>query len=89
MPAAASEPQIMCAVRDYIVAEVAASPPAEAPQPDTPLVEAGLIDSLGLFKVIAFIEERFGVEIAPEDIVLENFASLAAIARLVGAKRPA
>jgi len=74
---------------EYIVSEVALRPPESAPGPDFPIVESGLVDSLGLFKVIAFIEDRLGVEIAPEDIVLENFVNIGAIAALVQRGRAA
>jgi acyl carrier protein len=70
----------------YIVEEVAAQAPEAAPGRDFPLIEAGLVDSLGLFKLIAFIEDRLGAKIAPEDIVLENFATIGAIAALVQRK---
>jgi len=40
-------------------------------------------------EVIAFIEDRLGVEIAPEDIVLENFVNIGAIAALVQRGRAA
>ncbi len=72
---------------DYIVAEIAATPPDQPPGPDTPIIEQGLVDSLGLFKLIAFVEERLGVKIEPEEIVLENFATIRAIARLIQARR--
>ena len=68
---------------DYIVDEIAAARPPTAPAPDFPIIESGLVDSLGLFKLIAFIEERLKVKIAPEDIVLENFATIGAIVALV------
>jgi len=68
---------------DYIVDEIAAARPATPPAPDFPIIESGLVDSLGLFKLIAFIEERLKVKIAPEDIVLENFATIGAIVALV------
>ena len=68
---------------DYIVSEVALRVPESPPAPDSPIIASGLVDSLGLFKLIAFIEEHFGVEIAPEDIVLENFVNIGAIAALV------
>ena len=61
--------------------------PAKPPAPDDPIVEAGLVDSLGLFKVIAFIEDEFGVKIAPEEILMENFATVNAIVRLIRAKQ--
>ena len=46
---------------------------------DTPLFESGLIDSMGFFRLVAFIEERFGVHIANEELVPENFQTLTAL----------
>jgi acyl carrier protein len=54
---------------------------------DDDLVEEGLIDSLGIFELVSFMEDQLGVAIEPEDIVLENFSTLAAMRRLVGSKR--
>ena len=72
---------------DYIVAEVAMRPLEDALTPDYPIVESGLVDSLGLFKVISFIEEELAIEIAPEDIVIENFVTVGAIVAFVGKNR--
>jgi acyl carrier protein len=47
------------------------------------LLEAGILDSLGLFQLIAFLEESFGVTIAPEDLLAENFQSVDRIETLV------
>ena len=82
------EADIMQAVTDFIVNEVASAAPAVPPAPDDPIVESGLVDSLGLFKVIGFVEDTFGIKIAPEEILLENFATVRAIARLVLARQP-
>lgn len=73
-------------ITQYIMTDVAASPPATPPSPDFQLIEGGLLDSLGLFKVIAFVEEQFGVRIAPEEIVFENFSTINAIVNLVRGK---
>jgi len=40
---------------------------------DEPLFESGIIDSLGLIKLIAFIEEKFKVSIDMSEIMIENF----------------
>jgi len=74
---------------DYILKEVAGSPPAGGarPGPDFPIIEKGLVDSLGLFKIIAFLEDRFQVSVAPEEILFENFATIGAITQLVNSKR--
>lgn len=46
---------------------------------DENLLETGTIDSLGILQLVAFIEERMGLEIPPEDVVYENFSSVAAL----------
>jgi len=81
-----SEAEIVRLVTAFIVDEVASTPPASPLMADDPIVESGLVDSLGLFKVISFIEDNLGVKIAPEDILLENFSSISAIVRLIRGK---
>lgn len=50
---------------------------------DFPLIEEGVIDSMGIFMVINFINERFGVKILPEDVIIDNFETLVSISNLV------
>ena len=40
---------------------------------------SGILDSLGILQLVAFIEERFNVCVADEDVVYENFYSIGAI----------
>lgn len=51
--------------------------------PEDNLIEEGVLDSLGLFGVIEFIEESFGFEVANEDVVIENFGSVASMAQYI------
>lgn len=74
---------------DYICAELASNPPDGPIAPDFQLIEGGLVDSLGLFKLIAFLEDKLGVTVEPDEILFENFASIDAIIALVEAKRSA
>lgn len=53
---------------------------------DTNLLEQEVIDSLGIFTLIAFMEDRFGVRVEPEEVNLENFETLGAISSLVERK---
>lgn len=55
--------------------------------PDYPLIESGLIDSLTLFRLVTFLQERFKVRIRPDEIVVENFATLFDMVRLVESKQ--
>lgn len=50
---------------------------------DEPLIEGGLIDSLGILKMIAFLEETFDVLFDESDIIAENFNTIQSIAELV------
>lgn len=47
------------------------------------LIDAGLIDSTGILELVAFLEERFKIEIADADLVPANFDSISAIAAYV------
>ena len=53
---------------------------------ETRLVDEEIIDSLGIFLLLGFIKERFGVDVEPEDVTMENFATVSAITNLVEAK---
>lgn len=53
---------------------------------DTRLVEEEIIDSLGIFLLVAFLKESFEVEIEPDEVTLENFATVDDIAALVERK---
>jgi acyl carrier protein len=50
---------------------------------DTPLLEQGLLDSLGLMKLIAFLERRYRLVVPEEEITPDNFRSLASIRKLI------
>jgi len=54
---------------------------------DTNLIQQGLIDSMGVMKLIVFLEKRFGIDIELEEITAENFETLDHISRLVAKTR--
>jgi len=50
---------------------------------DTSLLEEGLIDSMDLQRLVAFLEEQFGVSV-PDDLLMpENFETIRSIGALV------
>lgn len=51
--------------------------------PDFPLLENNVIDSLGLFRIVGFLEDEYGVTIPDDRLVPANFATLEMIATLV------
>jgi acyl carrier protein len=49
----------------------------------TALIEGGIIDSMGLMQIVAFLEERAGVRVPDDDVTPDNFETIEAIDRLV------
>ena len=62
-------------------------PNSEAMEADFPLVKRGVLDSIELMQVVAFVEKTYGVAIDDTEILPENLGSLTAIAALVERKR--
>lgn len=54
--------------------------------PETDILNAGVIDSLGLLNLIAFVEETFQVNIDAADVLLENFETPNALHDLIKSK---
>lgn len=47
------------------------------------LVSDGILDSLDIMNLIMALEDGFGIEINPEDVLSDNFESVDAISKLV------
>ena len=54
---------------------------------DDALLGKGIIDSIGVMELMAFVEEEFGVTVADTDITEENLGSVSAVCRYVASKR--
>ena len=54
--------------------------------PDLALVDGGILDSIRIFELIGFLRQSFGITIQAKEIVLENFASLTTLTKLVQSK---
>lgn len=63
---------------DYIQEELLKGRKMEL-NPEADLLSAGVLDSLGILQMVAFIEERFGYQVPDEDVVFENFVSVNAL----------
>ncbi len=53
---------------------------------DYPLIEQGIIDSMGIIRMIGLLEDNFGIIVDPEDFLLESFETVNAIKTLVMTK---
>lgn len=63
----------------FILQELNSDLEITAVGPDDDLLEGSLVDSLGIMRLISFIDGEFGVTVPPEDMTIENFISVNAI----------
>jgi acyl carrier protein len=75
-------------VNDYISREIVQDPAQLPLSNETPLLEDGILDSLGLLQLVVFLEERFGIPVDETDLVPENFASVGTICAYLRARKP-
>jgi acyl carrier protein len=73
-------------IKEFIITEV--NPDLNLPQldDDEPLIESGIIDSLGVLKILAFLDEAFGVDLSAGEINLEKFKDVNSICAMVEAQ---
>ena len=60
------------------IAELTHADPAELTE-DLALFASGILDSLNLIEVVAFVERRCGIRVPAGDLSLDNFGSLRSI----------
>lgn len=76
-------------LRDFILNELKWDGSPKDLTPDLHLIDAEVIDSLGVLEIVAFLEETYDIEIPDEEILEENFDSIGHIAALVESKQSA
>jgi acyl carrier protein len=74
------------AIRDYVRRELLQDRPAFVLTDDTDLLTEHIIDSLGIFMLVTFLEERFGIVVDADEVLVEHFETIADVAGLVEAK---
>jgi acyl carrier protein len=70
-------------IRKFITDEILHDSSAITLGDDEPLIDSGMIDSMGIMTLLAFVEEQFSIEIQGDDLIPENFASISTITALV------
>ncbi|MCP5101519.1 MAG: acyl carrier protein [Chloroflexi bacterium] len=63
-------------IEKFIVDEIMLADSGTKIDPDESLISNGVLDSLGLLRLIAFIEEQFNIEVDDGDVVPDNFQTL-------------
>ena len=75
-------------LKDLVAGKLDVNIKREEIDPDAPLLEEGLnLDSLALIELVTLSEEQFGIEFGEDDLNMEVFGSLRALAGVIAAQR--
>ena len=70
-------------IRDFIQTEIIRKKNVSVLSNSDSLIETGIIDSLSIQVLIAYLEKKFSIHITDDEIVPENFETIDAIGTLV------
>lgn len=73
-------------VEKFIVEEIALGTGVDSLGHDDDLLAQGVIDSLGIVELVAFLEARYGIKVGDDDLLPENFQSVNSVVAFVAAK---
>ena len=74
-------------LKDYLHEEIHNDDGSAEVKEDDNLLANGIIDSLGVLKLVSFIERQFEIQIPDEEVTIKNFRSLKDIASYLEAKK--
>lgn len=72
-------------LHDYLVGEIATD--RESLDAGENLLAQGIIDSMGILKLVSFLEDRFQIQVGDAEMVPEHFESIDAVCAFVQKKR--
>ena len=73
-------------IRDFVMTRFPLARELKPGDEDS-LLDAGIIDSLGILDLVTFLEESLGVLAEDDDLNPENFDSIATLVQFVESKR--
>jgi acyl carrier protein len=74
-------------IKEFIVEEFMPDVPAEELDDDFDLLTGGVVDSLGLLKVVAWLEDEFDIAVDDSELGPDSFRTVAAIKAYVDQAR--
>jgi acyl carrier protein len=84
---ATQAPVLKDQIREFIMENLAHAKGITSFTDDESLMENGVIDSLGIFRLVSFLEEELRVRVSDEEINAETLKSVNSIEQLVLSKK--
>lgn len=75
------------AIERFIVDEIMLADSQTRIDPDESLISSGVLDSLALLRLIAFLEDQMGITVEDSEVIPENFETIKEIKAFIDRKR--
>jgi acyl carrier protein len=82
-----SDDRVRSEVREFVGTHILYSDGGYPYDDDTSFLREAIVDSMGIFELVTFVQTRFGIQASREEVVPENFDSISRIAAFVLRKR--
>jgi acyl carrier protein len=73
-------------IREFILTHFLKGDKSRTLTDDTSFIEEGIIDSIGVLELVAFLEEKCAFKVEDDEIIPENFDSIAKLDMFVQSK---
>ncbi|MFK7732336.1 MAG: acyl carrier protein [Pseudomonadales bacterium] len=73
-------------IKQFILSDLIKDGSAADLSNDENLIDSGVVDSLGIMKLVAFLEKSFKVAVSDDEILLDNFETIDAISGFLSSK---
>jgi acyl carrier protein len=74
-------------VKEYILKEFLPGENPDELTDETPLISGGILDSIATLKLVAFLEERYGITLEAHEADAEHLDTIRTISSLVASKQ--
>ena len=82
-----TDPTLPARIREFIAKELLFNPDGFPYADDTSFLEEGIVDSLGVMELVGFVQKEFGLLVDQDEVLPDNFGSVALLAAYVERKR--
>ena len=86
-PTPATQPAVKDQIREFIQVQLAEPKGITSFTDDESLMETGVIDSLGIFRLVSFLEDELRIRVSDDEINADTLKSINTIEELVIRKR--
>jgi acyl carrier protein len=73
-------------LKQYIVTEMMHELDQKVLDDNAALIEGGIVDSMNLIRLVAFIEEKFRIKISEDELDIDNFRTVNALTDFINKK---